>query len=376
MAKITRQGARNVTLDLDKIASLFQQHHDVLAIPEKIAMDFAYRCDLLSDHVERHAISLEKAAAEDEDEEEGKEAGAAVEKPQTEIDDDPKSDDQNKPEHYYGKNAEDETGLSVEPTGGFDPNEIADKKPGPLKAEPGEEGVQGHFTQVNFQQLRGKEEGPGVGTQVDKFATKMAMTTNLSGLVDSLKMMVAKLETSEAADIKSIASNLNKQVKAVSSIHDKMIKQEAAGLIDPMLMESVARMAKAIEEQVPYLDQLLQGADEGSPLAMMNFENLLGGGSIQKLVELATKIVVGAAKAKEVEIVEKAAADDEDTSDDDAKLAAMLEEEGMAAKEAGDDDDDDDKDEDEDEEEDSGDQEDSGKEASVTETHLGYNLFA
>ena len=172
MARITRQGARNVTLDLDKIASLFQDHHELMGIPQKIAADFAYRCDLISDHVERHVLAMEKSASE---EEEGKE-GAAAEKPQTEIDDDPASDDQNKPEHYYhGKNAEDETGLSVEPTGGFDPNEIADKKSGPLEAPPAEEGVEGHFTQVNFQQLCDKEEGPGVGTQVDKFAAEEAV---------------------------------------------------------------------------------------------------------------------------------------------------------------------------------------------------------
>ena len=317
-------------------------------------MDFAYRCDLISDHVERHAIELDKQAAEQ------------VEKPQTKIDDNPASKDQNKPEHYE-KKAEDETGLSVEPTGGFDPNEIADKKPGPLEAEPGEEGVQGHFTQINFQQLRDKEEGAGVGTQVDKFASlqdslsrldKMAMTANLSGLVDSLKLMAAKLEASDVTEIKGIASNLGKQVKAVSSIHDKMIKQEAVGGFDPLLLESAARMARAIEEQVPYLDQLLQGADEGSPLAMMQFENLLGGGDIQKLVELATKIVEGAAKVKveEVDVVEKEASD--------ALLVQMLEEEGMLGKAAGEDDDDQDEDEDED------------KEAKKASDTLGYDLFA
>jgi len=330
MASITRLGARNVTLDLDKIASLFQAHHDLLGVPKKVAVDFAYRCDLLSDHVERHVIALEKAAAQEQ------------------IDDSPESKDQNKPEtYYYGKKAVDETGQSVEPQPGraqdgtmyFDPNDIGDDVGGPLKADPGEVGVQGHFTQEKFQELRDKEEGAGVGVQVDKFAniqssidnlSKLAQVSSLSGLEDSLKLMAAKLGASDVAQVKAVAAGLNKQVKAVSDVHDAMLKQEAVdGMVDPALMASASRMARAIEEQVPYLEQLLQGADEGSPIAMMEFETLVGGGSIQKLVDLATKIVMDSAKGVSTEEPAKKEASD------NALLARMLEEEGMTGKSAG-----------------------------------------
>jgi len=49
----TVQGARRVTSGLDRFASLFQGSHESLGIPKKIAMDFALRCDMLSDAIER-----------------------------------------------------------------------------------------------------------------------------------------------------------------------------------------------------------------------------------------------------------------------------------------------------------------------------------
>ena len=54
MKKMSRQDARLFTSNLDKIASLIQNEGRLLGIPAKVAMDFAYRCDLLSDAAERH----------------------------------------------------------------------------------------------------------------------------------------------------------------------------------------------------------------------------------------------------------------------------------------------------------------------------------
>jgi hypothetical protein len=51
--KASKAGARRVTANLDVLASLFQNHHRSLGIPQKVAMDFAYRCDLLSDSIDR-----------------------------------------------------------------------------------------------------------------------------------------------------------------------------------------------------------------------------------------------------------------------------------------------------------------------------------
>ena len=57
MNKLTREGARNLTAAIDRIASSVQNHAGLLGIESKIAQDFAYRCDLISDAVETQAIS-------------------------------------------------------------------------------------------------------------------------------------------------------------------------------------------------------------------------------------------------------------------------------------------------------------------------------
>ena len=56
MSRLTRQGARNLTVTLDRIASTVQANPAILGIDDKIAKDFAYRCDLISDAVERTAV--------------------------------------------------------------------------------------------------------------------------------------------------------------------------------------------------------------------------------------------------------------------------------------------------------------------------------
>lgn len=55
--KLTREGARNLTATLDRIASAVQQNAALLGIDAKIAKDFAYRCDLVSDAVESTAVA-------------------------------------------------------------------------------------------------------------------------------------------------------------------------------------------------------------------------------------------------------------------------------------------------------------------------------
>jgi hypothetical protein len=140
MAKLTRRGAANVTTDLDKIANLFQSRAAALGVPEKIAHDFAYRCDLLSDHIEKYAA---RTAAEEGDEEAEEEAPATAGKKK--------------------KAAVDETGTSIEPgpdNQGFDANEIGDLKGGPLEiiTPPDEPWMAGEFTQERFVSLREKQQ--------------------------------------------------------------------------------------------------------------------------------------------------------------------------------------------------------------------------
>ena len=137
MANLTRRGAANVTTDLDKLAILFQIRAAALGIPAKIAQDFAYRCDLLSDHIEKHATRL---------------AG--------ESDEEAEDDDF---ETASKKAAIDETGTSIEPgpdNNGFDANQIGDEVAGPLDiiTPPDEPWMAGHFTQEKFVSLAEKQQ--------------------------------------------------------------------------------------------------------------------------------------------------------------------------------------------------------------------------
>lgn len=53
--KLTKEAATKVTRVLDHAASILQQHHEALGVKEKIAKDFALRCDILSDHIDKQA---------------------------------------------------------------------------------------------------------------------------------------------------------------------------------------------------------------------------------------------------------------------------------------------------------------------------------
>jgi hypothetical protein len=57
MAQLTRTGARNLTATLDRIASAVQENPALLGMDNKSAKDFEYRCDLISDAVERTAVA-------------------------------------------------------------------------------------------------------------------------------------------------------------------------------------------------------------------------------------------------------------------------------------------------------------------------------
>jgi hypothetical protein len=63
MAKLTKKGALGVSQYMDRLAALVQADWQTLGLPEKIAMDYAYRTDLIADHIEKHAGLKREAAA-------------------------------------------------------------------------------------------------------------------------------------------------------------------------------------------------------------------------------------------------------------------------------------------------------------------------
>lgn len=130
MARLTRQGARNLTAALDNIAQVVQHRAAMLGLDKRTATDFAYRCDLLSDAIERTASAnfpLSRQA---------------------------------------GEKGNDDEGMSVEHgEGGFDPNLIGDEVPGPLEIiePPNEPWMDGHFTQEKYHVLGELQEAGELG---------------------------------------------------------------------------------------------------------------------------------------------------------------------------------------------------------------------
>jgi hypothetical protein len=133
MSRLTRQGARNLTAALDNIAQVVQNRAALLGLDKRTATDFAYRCDLLSDAIERTASAnfpLSRQAAD-----------------------------------AHGKGNDDE-GMSVEHgEGGFDPNLIGDEVSGPLEIiePPSEPWMAGHFTQEKYHVLGELQEAGELG---------------------------------------------------------------------------------------------------------------------------------------------------------------------------------------------------------------------
>ena len=225
MAKLTRRGAANVTTDLDKIASLFQNRAAALGVPEKIAHDFAYRCDLLSDHIEKYATRL--AAAEGDEAAEEEEAPAVAGKK---------------------KAAVDETGTSVEPAPsnqGFDANEIGDLKAGPLEiiTPPDEPWMAGEFTQERFVALREKQQSgelaanaaagkadPKLASSLEASIAKLAKLAAVGTLTDTQAEAAVKklLELENAlteveAEVEKLAGAALAKQKGLEAEHKKVL---------------------------------------------------------------------------------------------------------------------------------------------------------
>ncbi len=90
--QISKKGALEVTATLDRLANLFQSEASALGVPSRVAKDFALRCDMLSDHLERRAGLKRKALTEDDPVKESgfdpEEIGAEVGGPLEAIDSD------------------------------------------------------------------------------------------------------------------------------------------------------------------------------------------------------------------------------------------------------------------------------------------------
>ena len=148
MPKLSKNAAKIVATDLDRLAGLFEQDHVALGVPAHIAQDAAYRMDLLADQVMATA-GLDRTAL---------------------------------------------TGDDVLKEQGVDPDDIGKEKGGPQEQEPDESYMKGEFSQQENRELREKTQGgelssggaspepqspsPGVqaSLQQAKFALNLAAT--------------------------------------------------------------------------------------------------------------------------------------------------------------------------------------------------------
>jgi hypothetical protein len=333
MATLTRRGALNVTADLDRLATLFQEQNEALGVPKDYALRFAFYCDAMSDTIEKHAVALDaakkgeedpeakkgdeppkdeekKEAKKAEDDEEKKEAAKkgeekpedkAPEKEAAKKGEEPPKDEEKKEASARKKAQEDETGLSVDHgESGYDANAIGDDSGGPLEIlAPIEAWMNGYFSQNWFQQLRDKQEGGDIGFFVSASRARLrrlAAVSSLSGLADVLKVVHAKLTASAMADVKALAADVKKQIDAVEKVRDLSIEQQATGIVEPEVVAAADRIAQAVSEQIPYLQQVVSGVDGGSPVALLEFQKMVGGGSLKDLVALGASLVADAAK--------------------------------------------------------------------------------
>lgn len=354
---LTRQGALALTTNLDRIASLFQEQSDLLGVPSEYALKFAYYCDAMADQVEQHAI---KMAAEEESEEESEESvGKTAEEDSEESEDESETASK---KASSKKAQEDETGNSVDHgASGFDANVIGDTVSGPLEiiTPPVEAWMNQYFKQNWFQELRSKQEGGNIGFSVSASTARlrrMAAVSSLSGLADVLTVLHAKVAASEVAAVKAVAADLKKQLDAVAKLRDLSLAQQAVGALDPEVALAADKVAQAITEQLPFLKQAVQNVDSASPVAMLEMQKVLGGGSLKELVALGASIVVEAVKACE--------GSDKEAS---VKVAEEVEEESETASKKAEDESEKAEDESEDEE---------SKQASELAQKYGFNLFA
>lgn len=273
---LTRKGARNLTETLDRVATAVQNRHSLLGIPARVAQDFAYRCDLLSDAIERTAVNnfpIEAAAevdttpAQDND----PDVKGVTEESGGTTNESPKSSDQNKPESYSGKSAsddeeedegqskeaspefaqpaKDETGESVDHgESGYDANAIADDRGGPYKQDGDESYMRGEFSQERFHQLHDKQvSGQMPGVDAKLAAVVEGDLKSLRELSAALREVVAQVPVSKMpgfspmqlrAKIDRIVA-LRQEIEVMTAQYEEVLKklkglekEEAAGLAE------------------------------------------------------------------------------------------------------------------------------------------------
>lgn len=171
--KMTKKGARSVTTALDHIASLFQNDYEVLGVPQHIANDFAFKCDLLSDRVDRMAGIKREALSE----------------------------------------------LDVNKEKGFDPEAIGEEVSGPLEGDGDESFMKAEFTQQENRELRERVQDGDLGmkTNPEEQSPQAGKQASVNVRLASAcgKLLVASANVPNAI----VANNVAKLAAAAMQVH-------------------------------------------------------------------------------------------------------------------------------------------------------------
>lgn len=159
--KMTKKKAVEIANQLDKIANLVQSEPEVLGLPPHIALDFARRCDLLSDRVE-HTAGIRRSS-----------------------------------------NGELKMGAD------WNPNEIGLEDSGPLQQDSDENYLDNEFSQQEFRELREEQQSGNLPSP------SMEEQSPRSGVQASFYDLSRAVISSSPRDKKKVAHILNLARKAI-----------------------------------------------------------------------------------------------------------------------------------------------------------------
>lgn len=219
MAKLTKKGALAVIADQDRLANLYQHDWKTLGIPKRIAMDFAMRCDMLSDELEKQT---------------GIERQALTEGP--------------KPKTDYPQ-----TGQT------FDAEEIGKETAGPEEQEPDEPYMRGEFSQQRFRELRERQEDGDLGAtpnpEVQNPTPGRQATFEALGRQEAASRLANVSTRLHRAASKMAQGQFKGLARPLSRFASHLMDLQV-GVLDGSAQDAVANtMLKAAVEILPHVEQ-------------------------------------------------------------------------------------------------------------------------
>ena len=243
MSKLTKKGAQAVTADLDRLANLFQTEHETLGIPAKIAMDFAYRVDLLSDTIEKNA-GLSRTAL---------------------------------------------TGDDVYKEPGVDPEIIGMEQDGPIETvDTDEPFMAGEFTQQENRELRNNQQAGKLGPEIvdgPRGATPGKQASGFEALGRQAASM--RLDTAAAA-LNNAAAKNQRHAAGLTRLAAQVLGIKAGLLEGKSSSDHVSRTLQAVKTLLPHV-----AAEESSESSESGEKSPVEQEKVAKLVMLASKVASG-----------------------------------------------------------------------------------